>query len=194
MKTLKILWVACIAGAFLVPPSCSDSSGDGKATQICKGWCESELNGLDDCLDDMDCYVDDKDEEIDKCADECLDTLKGLERTDLESAYECLECIPEHAGSDPSCEERMEAYSDCDNDCNDNGAEEFFDDFDYEADIGCSDSDIDTDTDGDFCPGYTGSSSCCMTHDPCDWANDDVCDCQDTCWWDADDCYDYYYF
>jgi hypothetical protein len=40
----------------------------------------------------------------------------------------------------------------------------------------------------DFCPGYTGSSSCCKTGNPCDWANDNICDCNGSCAWDGGDC------
>jgi hypothetical protein len=40
----------------------------------------------------------------------------------------------------------------------------------------------------DFCPGYTGTSSCCTGTDPCDWGSDGICDCQGTCAWDGEDC------
>ena len=36
--------------------------------------------------------------------------------------------------------------------------------------------------------GFGGSDSCCSTGDPCDWANDGVCDCGGTYGWDANDC------
>ena len=38
------------------------------------------------------------------------------------------------------------------------------------------------------CPGYEGSSDCCDPADPCDWADDSVCDCDGTCSWDSADC------
>ena len=38
------------------------------------------------------------------------------------------------------------------------------------------------------CPGYTGQSDCCKISDPCGWAEDDLCDCDGTCDWDASDC------
>ena len=40
----------------------------------------------------------------------------------------------------------------------------------------------------EFCPGYEGSSECCTTEDPCDWAGDDYCDCSGFCGWDEVDC------
>lgn len=41
----------------------------------------------------------------------------------------------------------------------------------------------------DVCPGYWDSSSyCCLTDDPCGWADDDFCDCNGTCSWDSADC------
>lgn len=41
------------------------------------------------------------------------------------------------------------------------------------------------------CPGYVAGSDedyCCQTHNPCDWAVDEWCDCSGTCSWDAVDC------
>jgi hypothetical protein len=40
----------------------------------------------------------------------------------------------------------------------------------------------------DFCPGYSGSSSCCKPDNPCGWADDNICDCESTCAWDSGDC------
>lgn len=41
---------------------------------------------------------------------------------------------------------------------------------------------------GQTCPGYTGNSACCMVDDPCGWENDNICDCDGTCAWNAADC------
>jgi hypothetical protein len=49
-------------------------------------------------------------------------------------------------------------------------------------------ADTDTGTDSDPCPGYTGSDECCLNNNPCDWALNDICDCDSTCAWDAVDC------
>jgi len=51
-----------------------------------------------------------------------------------------------------------------------------------------SDADSDSDSDADWCPGYSGVDECCQVSDPCDWANDDICDCDGHCSWDANDC------
>jgi hypothetical protein len=40
----------------------------------------------------------------------------------------------------------------------------------------------------DWCPGYAGADPCCLESDPCDLHNDDVCDCDEACSWDDDDC------
>jgi hypothetical protein len=41
---------------------------------------------------------------------------------------------------------------------------------------------------GDPCPDYTGDDPCCLDTNPCDWDNNDICDCDSTCEWDAVDC------
>jgi hypothetical protein len=38
------------------------------------------------------------------------------------------------------------------------------------------------------CDGYTGDDPCCTNGNPCDWALNDICDCDSTCAWDAVDC------
>ncbi len=40
----------------------------------------------------------------------------------------------------------------------------------------------------DFCTGYTGSHYCCQAHNPCGWAENGTCDCEDTCSWEAGEC------
>lgn len=45
------------------------------------------------------------------------------------------------------------------------------------------------DAQDDPCPGYSGTDTgCCYTSDPCAWANDGYCDCDETCSWDTVDC------
>jgi hypothetical protein len=51
-----------------------------------------------------------------------------------------------------------------------------------------SDTDTDSETDTDPCDGYTGTDECCLNNNPCDWALNDICDCDSTCAWDAVDC------
>jgi len=38
------------------------------------------------------------------------------------------------------------------------------------------------------CSGYAGDDLCCVLGDPCGWAENDACDCDSTCDWDAVDC------
>ncbi len=40
----------------------------------------------------------------------------------------------------------------------------------------------------DFCSGYSGSHYCCQPHNPCGWAGNETCDCENTCSWDAAEC------
>jgi hypothetical protein len=101
-----------------------------------------------------------------------------------------VDCLVDQAGSNPDCDDWLDAIDDCENTFDDDGAEEFWDDFEYDAEIGCTDSDSDSDSDADWCPGYDGSDECCQTDDPCDWADDGWCDCDDTCAWDSSDCDD----
>jgi hypothetical protein len=40
----------------------------------------------------------------------------------------------------------------------------------------------------ELCYGYNGTDECCTNWDACDLANNDICDCDSTCAWDAIDC------
>ncbi|MBN1947694.1 MAG: hypothetical protein JW797_18660 [Bradymonadales bacterium] len=39
-----------------------------------------------------------------------------------------------------------------------------------------------------YCLEYTGSDTCCQTHNPCNLANNSQCDCDGLCGWDGSDC------
>ena len=47
---------------------------------------------------------------------------------------------------------------------------------------------VEIQADADVCNGYTGSSPCCYSDDPCGWSDDDECDCNGACDWDDADC------
>ncbi len=40
----------------------------------------------------------------------------------------------------------------------------------------------------DYCPGYTGDHPCCVAGDPCGFAGNGFCDCDQACDWDAAEC------
>jgi hypothetical protein len=68
--------------------------------------------------------------------------------------------------------------------CEGSGGVEAFDFYECEgSDVCCAPS-----GDTDPCPDYTGDDPCCLNNNPCDWALNDVCDCDSTCAWDAVDC------
>jgi hypothetical protein len=111
------------------------------------------------------------------------------------------EYCPGYTGSseccmvDDPCGWGGDGFCDCDGMCDwdieDCGGDT---DTDTDTDTG-TDTDTDTDTDtatdadaGVWCVGYTGDDTCCLIDDPCEWAGDGVCDCDETCDWDWEDC------
>jgi len=89
-----------------------------------------------------------------------------------------------------SCGWADDDFCDCDGMCEWDDADCGGGDTDTDTD---SDSDTDTSTDTDtgegvWCVGYDGDDECCMIDDPCEYANDDYCDCDATCDWDWQDC------
>jgi hypothetical protein len=171
--------------ALVVGLSCSGSDDDSGSTKVCKDYCEAIVEGYGECLDDEGCWWEDPDDVEDDCKSECEKAFDDLDYEDREEATDCLDCLADEIGGSPDCYDYFDAFEECENKCDDHGAEEFFEEMDE------IEGDIDCDYDSDYCPGYTGSSSCCMVDDPCDWADDGYCDCDDTCSWDWYDC-EYY--
>jgi hypothetical protein len=120
-------------------------------------------------------------------------------------------CVPEICGDgiDNDCDGDTDSW---DSDCSSSG--EFCSDgvdndgdgnadcwdtdcgFEGPLEVTCSDG-LDNDCDGNTdawdgdcpttCPGYSGDyPTCCSNHDPCEWANDDRCDCDGACAWETE--------
>jgi len=147
MKTL--FWaVLCSMALGIVGYACSDddsggdsdsdSDSDVDADGVCEDWCNAYVAVLGDCLDEIDCWLVDENAEEQICENTCKDSFDDLTSDDRQEAYDCLKCHLDEAGSSPDCFEWDDACSDCDDICDQNGAQNLFNDFYFEPDTECA--------------------------------------------------------
>ena len=153
----------------------TDIFGCNCFADFCKGYTGSKLC----CQNHNPCRLDGN--EVCDCGGTCewdSEDCSGQPQPDGdEELYYC----PGYTGTDSCCTVDNPCNYDHNHRCECGGACAW----DYDD---CS-AGPDGDTGGlNFCPGYTGSNSCCTVNDPCWWAYDGTCDCGGFCSWDVYDC------
>lgn len=140
MKPVGMLMIAAVAVAFCMPfSSCSESED-----KTCDQYCEALIYETNDCWDYYyGCEIEDDamDKYIDECAQECEEALGEISSEEKGEAKACIQCVWDEVGAEPECGEIYESVvNDCDDECNDDGMEEYNDEFDT---VNVDDDDID---------------------------------------------------
>jgi hypothetical protein len=170
----------------------SDSDSDASDCPWNSGW-PCTCSGVATCDDGSDCLDLDSwewsipgvgycaescDGNYVSCSDTAFTAQSQCAVTDGEDLFWCiLICVHDSdCPSDQPCVDTGQGASIC-----------------YPDGSGNPDVDVDTDTDTQFseCYGYEGDDPCCFEHNPCEWEENGVCDCDGACeewdWFDCDD-------
>lgn len=169
--------------------SCSGDNGKFTEQDAIETWCAMQVHLDEKYYDQYDCSV--PDDAYDECLDEAEDVFDVLEDYAQEETIACFECLNDEAGTSPTNEEYNEALREtCEDQCDENGVSDFNRELDWRIRPDCDtcghtpDFFDDDDDDDDF---YPGPDLCCGESDPCDLADNGVCDCLG-CDWDRDSC------
>jgi hypothetical protein len=131
IRSRVIITVGLAAFAFLLAAGCKDD--EGKST--CDKFCEAGVPGDFDCYDEFyGCEIDNEDDYIRECKEECNDALGELSGDEKQEFTECVNCVWDEAGgASPDCDDYLDAREDCEDECDEDGVEEFYDEFDPPA-------------------------------------------------------------
>lgn len=109
----------------------------------CDKYCTASLNELADYIDDdLGCELEDKEDYIGDCVEECREALDDISADDRKEAVACMNCVWSETGDEPDYGDVEEAIvDDCEDEClDDDGMSEYWEEYDAPE---VSDNDLD---------------------------------------------------
>ena len=139
---MRYQWVIPAAGLLLALTGVGGCSDDGSSSaRLCGNWCDMFIEGYGDCVEDVGCWIEDVNDFEDDCVAECVEGLDDLDADDRKEAVDCLNCHLDEAGDSPDCDDYEYAEQECGSECNNDGAETYWDKWNPDLDTGCNDTD-----------------------------------------------------
>jgi hypothetical protein len=128
----KLGYLALIGASLMLTTGCDSTCGT---------FCEYYVTCTEQDIDEVGCnYDDDFDDVLEDCQQECEHAYDRLNDTEAEEFDICVDCAADDIGAVDECRDGDlgDAVNDhCRSDCNDDGPEEFWEDFDLDIDLDC---------------------------------------------------------